>query len=130
MKKILLFAALLSLAGVVGSAPNAGFSAQAPTTYVDGTTIPASDSISYRVYCSRDGGQNFAYTYDTPTLAPGTQIDVASCVQGTPGTYYFFARAISSVYGTESLPSQESSIAYTAEELGKVPNPPTLFIVQ
>lgn len=110
--------------------PIANLSATAPTQYVDGTAIPGTATITYRVYCGTTSG-TYNYMYNAPNLDPGTSIDVASCVQGQPGTYYFVATAESSEYpGAESAWSNEATRTWTASDLGKVPNAPTLFTIQ
>ncbi len=110
--------------------PVSSFSATAPTLYDDGTVIPVSDVLSYRLYCGDTAAGPYLFSFDTPTLAPGTQIDVGACVQGTPGTYYFVATAISGTFNTESVFSNEDLRTYTQADLPKTPNEPTLFTVQ
>ena len=114
----------------VEAAPTGNFNADAPTTYVNGAGIDPTDVLTYKVYCGTQQGV-FDFVYDAPDLTVGgASIDVQSCVQGTPGTYYFVATATSSLYGTESVFSNETTRFYSANDLGNVPNAPVLFTVQ
>ena len=73
----------------------------------------------------------YDFVYDAPDLTTaGASVDVQTCVQGTPGTYYFVATATSTLYATESVFSNEATRFYTANDLGNVPNAPVLFTVQ
>lgn len=131
MKKLLI-AVLLVLAtfSVTQAAPSSTFTATAPTQYEDGTMIPSTDVLGYTLWCSSTSGGTFLYFYDVPNLISGTTVDVSSCVQGVPGTYYFVATATSTVYGTTSVYSLEATKTYTAQDLGKNPLAPTLLTVQ
>lgn len=128
MKKTLNFLLLMCLSVVSYAAPTSTFTASAPTQYENGDIIPGDEVLTYMVYCGTTPGgpYNFAYNANNLVLS-GQAIDVATCVQGVPGTYYFVATAISSKFGTESGFSNETTRTYTADALGKVPLPPTLF---
>jgi len=117
-------------ASLTHAAPVSDFSAIPPTQYEDGNIIPATDILAYRIYCSNTQGGPYLFSFDTPTIAVGTSIDVATCVLGVPGVYYFVATAISGTFGTESGNSNETTRTYTAADLGKTPLAPTLFTVQ
>jgi len=112
------------------AAPNSDFSWTEPTQYEDGTTIPASDVLGYRIYCGSAQGGPYPYVYDVGSAVQAAVQDVGTCVQGLPGTYYFVATATSSTFNEESNFSNEATRTYTAADLGKVPLPPTLFDVQ
>ena len=130
MKKYLLMALLaVGVVGIAGAAPTSSFTATVPTQYEDGTMIPISDVLTYRLYCSASQGGPYNVFYDVVDIT-SFSTDVATCVQGVPGTYYFVATSRSTTYGTESDFSNETSRSYTAAELGKVPNAPTLLQVQ
>lgn len=124
---VVLWAVLM--AAPAWAAPNATLTATAPTQYVDGTMIPVTDTLTYKVYCGSSVG-NHPFVFDAPNLDAGTVIDISACVQGAPGTYYFVATATSTVYASESAVSNEATRSYTAVDLGKTPLAPTLFTIQ
>jgi hypothetical protein len=131
MKKVLIVAlGILMTFGIVSAAPNSDFSWTPPTNYEDGTVI-VGDPLDYILYCSNNSGGPYNFSYPVGTdISSIAQLDVASCVQGVPGTYYFVATATSTLQGTVSDFSNEASRTYTAQELGKIPNAPTLLSVQ
>ena len=120
---------LLLLGSIAVSAPNTDFTWTAPTNYEDGSVIPATDLLSYTIYCSNTSGGPYNSSYPAGTAESIANLDVGSCVQGIPGTYYFVATAYSPDYAAESQYSNEATRTYTAVELGKVPNPPVLISV-
>jgi hypothetical protein len=128
MKKLASLGALLLLSFTAQAAPTSTFTWTAPTQYEDGTMIPGSDVLSYRLYCgnTQGGPYNNSVLFSTPSPS---QEDMAFCVQGVPGTYYMVATAIS-VNGEESGFSNETTRTYSAGDLGKIPLPPTLLQVQ
>lgn len=132
MKKVVAALTLLvmTFATVASAEPLGSFNAQAPTAYVNGNAIPVTDTLTYKVYCGLTPGGPYSHSFDALNLDAGTTIDVAACVQGEPGTYYFVATATSSTYGTESAFSNEATRTWTAQELGLVPNAPVLFTIQ
>ena len=136
MKKILgmfvagLAASVFFTLGIVSAAPNSDFSWTAPIQYEDGNVIPATDIIDYRIYCGIAAGGPYPYQYVAGTTVEAATIDVGTCVQGSPGTYYFVATSFSTDFNTESVFSNEVNKTYSAADLGKVPLPPTLFSVQ
>jgi len=132
MKMIVSLGAIVLLnfaASAVQAAPTSTFTWTDPTQYEDGTMIDTqSDVLSFRLYCSAtSGGPYVSQVFSTPS--PSVE-DMVFCVQGTPGTYYMAATAISALHGTESVLSNETTRTYTATDLGKVPLPPTLLQVQ
>ena len=120
----------LTFAPMAMADPVASLSATAPTQYENGDPIPVSDVLTYKVYCGTADGGGYPYSFDAPNLDPGTSIDIAACVQGQPGTYYFVSTATSTTHSTESVFSNQTSRVYTANDLGKVPGAPTLFTIQ
>ena len=118
----------LLLSFTASAAPTSTFTWTAPQQYEDGTMIPVTDTLSYRLYCGDTSGgpYNNSVLFSTPSPS---QEDMAFCVQGVPGTYYMVATAIST-NGEESAFSNETLRAYTAGDLGKIPLPPTLLQVQ
>jgi len=128
MKKILILLTLLI--GVAAAAPISTFSWTAPTQYVDGNMIPATDILSYRLYCGDTQGGPYPYMYEVGSGVVSAVEDLATCVQGVPGTYYFVATATSTDFGSESDYSNEVFRNYTATDLGRVPLPPSLLSVQ
>lgn len=131
MKKLIGLGAFLLLSLVAYAAPISDYTWTPPTNYVDGTVIdPVADTLTYNLYCSDTPGGPYsvAATLLSGDFANG--IDVASCVNGVPGTYYFVLTAVSSLYNAESGNSNEVSRTYTAFDLGKVPNAPVLLTVQ
>jgi len=115
---------------IAEAAPVGQFSATAPTSYENGAGIDPTDILTYKVYCGTQPGV-YDFVYDAPDLTTsGASVDVQTCVQGTPGTYYFVATATSTLYATESVFSNEATRFYTANDLGNVPNAPVLFTVQ
>ena len=65
----------------------------APTTYVDGTSIEASDTITFKLY--QDGSEVL------------TEAQCAFTVSPPAGDYIYRATAVSAKYGNESLPSND-----------------------
>jgi hypothetical protein len=135
MKKILtsglvagIVAGALLFVGITNAAPNTNFSWTAPTNYEDGTIIPGTDILSYTIYCGTTLGGPYDFSYPAGT-GETTTVDVATCVQGTPGTYYFVATAFSPDFNAESAFSNEATRIYTAIDLGKVPTAPVLISV-
>jgi hypothetical protein len=120
---------LMFVAAVALAAPVSTFTATAPTNYVDGTVIPATDVLSYAIYCGNTSGGPYNLVEANIASLSSTPVDVQSCVTG-PGTYYFVATATSSAFGTESAFSGEVSRTYSASDLGKVPFAPVLISVQ
>lgn len=112
------------------AAPNSNFTWTAPTQYEDGTMIPATDVLTYRIYCSSTTGGPYAFFWDVGSAVEANNLDVSACVQGVPGTYYFVATAFSADFATESAFSNEATKTYTNIDLGRVPLPPTLLQVQ
>lgn len=116
---------------IAETAPNTDFSWTEPTNYEDGTVIPNTDVLTYKLSCSTTSGP----TYEFPIGSIGvdtnsaTLVDVGSCVQGIPGTYYFVLTATSADFGSESVYSNEISHTFTADDLGKVPNAPVLISI-
>ncbi len=127
---VILLLLLASVPNTTNAAPVSEFSGIPPIQYTDGTMIPSTDILSYRIYCGNLTGGPYLFSYDTPTIEPGSQIDVTTCVQGTPGTYYFVGTAISSTFSAESGFSNETPRTYTQGDLPKTPLAPTLFTVQ
>ena len=113
--------------GEANAAPTSTFTWTAPQQYEDGTMIPVTDVLTYRLYCgdSSGGPYNNSVLFSTPSPS---QEDMAFCVQGSPGTYFMVATAIST-NGEESAFSNETTRTYTAGDLGKIPLPPTLLQV-
>ena len=66
----------------------------APTTYVDGTPIEASDTITFKLY--QDGGSEVL-----------TEAQCSFTVSPPAGDYIYRATAVSAKYGNESLPSND-----------------------
>ena len=131
MKKYLMAIMLGIMATfIVSAAPNSSFTWSAPTNYEDGTIIPATDILSYSIYCSATQGGPYNNIYPAGIGQSISNVDIATCVQGIPGTYYFVATTFSPDFNTESLFSNEVSRTYTAQDLGKVPNAPVLLSVQ
>jgi len=135
MKKVIgMFIAGLAVSIVislgVSAAPVSDFSWTAPTQYEDGNVIPATDILSYRLYCGDTQGGPYPFLYDVGSAVEAAVQDVGTCVQGVPGTYYFVATATSTDYASESQYSNEANRTYSAADLGRVPLPPTLLSVQ
>ena len=130
MKVILasLGALSLLLSFTAQAAPTSTFTWSAPQQYEDGTMIPVTDTLTYRLYCGDTSGGRYNNTVVFNTPSP-RQEDMASCVGGVVGTYYMVATAIST-NGEESAFSNETQRSYTAGDLGKIPLPPTLLQVQ
>jgi len=118
------------IVSIASAAPNTDFTWTAPTNYVDGQIIPATDILSYTIYCSATQGGPYNDVYPAGIAENIANLDVGSCVQGVPGTYYFVATAFSPDFNAESAFSGEASRTYSAIDLGKVPNPPVLISVQ
>lgn len=118
--------------GIIASAaPNSNFSWNEPVNYENGQVIdPVADLITYNLYCGTTTGG--PYNFVTEFLGGNTasNVDVGSCVNGVPGTYYFVLTANSTLYNSESVFSNELSVTYTTQDLGLVPNAPVLLSIQ
>ena len=125
-----ILAVLVSLTPNLNAAPNSDFSWTEPTNYVDGTIIPATDQLSYTLYCGnvQGGPYNFVDIIGVDTTS-AIAVDLNSCVNGVPGTYYFVLTATSADFNSESDYSGEASRTFNASELGKVPLPPVIISV-
>lgn len=127
MKFIKLFVALFLLSTITIAEPFKNWNWTPPSQYVNNTPIPASDVLTYKLYCSdTDGGP---YTTSFPVTdpnAPPAMIDMAPVVKGVPGTYYCVATATSSTHGSESAYSLQKDFTVTAMDLGLAPKPPVL----
>lgn len=111
--------------------PLSNFSWTAPTNYENGAVIdPVTDPLTYSIYCGTVSGGPYNLVQSGITGESANNIDVGTCVNGTPGTYYFVATATSTLYSTESAFSNEVARTYTVTDLGQVPNPPVLLTVQ
>ena len=129
--RAVVLAALLGFVGITYASPITDFSWTPPTNYENGQVIDTNaDPLSYNLYCSDTSGGPYAFvtTFNGGSAANG--VDVASCVQGVPGTYYFVLSAVSSLYNAESSYSNEVARTYTVSDLGLVPNAPVLLSVQ
>jgi hypothetical protein len=115
---------------IASAAPFSDYTWTPPTNYENGEVIDATDIITYNLYCGSASGGPYNFVAELPSGNSAGQVDVASCVGNTPGTYYFVLTAFSTLYATESPFSNEVSRTYTAADLGKVPNAPILLTVQ
>ena len=121
----------LILGLIASAAPNSNFTWTEPTNYENGTVIDATtDLITYNLYCGTTTGG--PYTFVTEFLGGNSaaNVDVGSCINGTPGTYYFVLTSNSTLYNTESVFSNELVVTYTTQDLGLVPNAPVLLSIQ
>lgn len=125
-----LFVAVL-LFGVASSAPISDFTWTPPTNYENGSVIDfTADPLTYAIYCSDVSGGPYQLVQSGLSGSAVSNLDVGSCVNGVAGTYYFVATAFSPLYNAESAFSNEASRTYTVQDLGQIPNPPTLLTVQ
>jgi len=133
MKRFCEVAILLSLSLLTAEAfatPVPTLSATAPTQYENGEVIPVGDVLTYEVYCSGLDNGSYPFVFDAVGLASGgATIDIAACVQGTVGTYYFVATATSTQHSTESAFSNQTIRFFGAGDLGKTPLAPTLLTI-
>jgi hypothetical protein len=132
----LMFSGTVALAAsfifsVASAIPLSDFTWTEPTNYENGQVIdPITDVITYSVFCSSTSGGPYTLVANGLTGSAANNLDVGSCINNTPGTYYFVATATSSFYNSESIFSNEASKTYTVTDLGQVPNPPVLISVQ
>jgi len=99
----------------------------APSQYTNNTAIPASDVLTYTIYCSATDGGPYTVSFPvTDPNAPPTALDMAPVVNNQPGTYYCVATARSTTYNAESGYSNQKNFTVTAMDLGLVPKPPVL----
>ena len=129
--RAIVLAVLLGFVGLTYASPLSTFSWTPPTNYENGQVLDTTvDPLTYNLYCSDTSGgpYSFVTTFNGGSSAAG--VDVASCVQGVPGTYYFVLTAVSSVYNAESGYSNELAKTYTVSDLGLVPNAPVLLSIQ
>jgi len=120
----------LTLFGMAYAVPISSYTWTEPTNYENGEVIDPTDILTYTLYCGNTSGGPYFAAFDVGTGNSATNVDVANCVNGITGTYYFVLAARSTLYGTESNYSNEVSRTYTAQDLGKVPNAPILLTVQ
>lgn len=121
---------LFFMSATVWGAPTPNLSATAPTQYENGDVIPSSDVLTFLVYCTDVDNGVYPFSYDATGLTTGgITIDISTCVQGVPGTYYFVATARSTTFNVESLYSNTTARTFTAGELGKAPNAPTMLTI-
>ena len=112
------------------AAPSSNFSWNEPTNYQNGQVIdPTADLITYNLYCGTTTGGPYNFVQEILGGSSAT-VDVASCVNGVPGTYYFVLTANSTLYNSESVFSNEAAHTYTTTDLGLVPNAPVLLSIQ
>lgn len=132
MKNILRSAMLVgvTLVGMAYAVPISSYTWNEPTNYENGEVIDPTDILTYTLYCGNSSGGPYFAAFDVGTGSSANNVDVANCVNGVAGTYYFVLTARSTLYGTESNFSNEVSRTYTAADLGKVPNAPILLTVQ
>lgn len=124
------FATFIALTPNLNAAPNTDFTWTEPTNYEDATVIPATDSLSYTLYCSNvAGGPYTVYGVIGTDTTSAIAVDLNTCVNGVPGTYYFVLTATSADFNAESAYSNEATRTYTAADLGKVPLPPVIVSV-
>jgi len=132
MKKVIAVAAGVLLSAMVFGLPVKTFDWTGPDQYVDGTPIPTMDTITFEISCgtSSGGPYNVHYPINDPDVPPHMQ-DLETLVQGNPGTYYCVNRAYSTFYDAWSANSNEINFTVVAQDLVRVPMPPTNFqIVQ
>lgn len=99
-----------------------------PTEYENGTLIPETDDLSFRLKCGTvEGGPYDLYEALLSEPAPSVQ-DMGPLVANTPGTYYCISTASSSLHGTESEPSNEVNFTVLPSDLGLRPKPPVLSL--
>ena len=126
-----LVAALFAMEATIQAAPNTTFTWTEPTNYEDGTIIPATDVMTYGLYCGTvSGGPYTFYGNIGVDTTSAVNVDLNACVNGVPGTYYFVLTAHSGDFNAESRFSNETFRVYTAVDLGKVPLPPVIVSVQ
>lgn len=108
---------------------SATFTATATVLYEDGSAIPASDPISYFLYCgTTQGNYNIALNVTTDLVNGGENVNVSLCVP-SPGTYYFVATAYSFTHQTESVYSNEVSKIFIAADFEHIPMAPTILAI-
>ena len=129
MQKILLGLVLYFGMMVASAFPILTWTWVAPLLYGNGVSIPASDVLSYNLYCGNDG-VSFSDTIVFSSSTPPSVEDMAFAVKGTPGTYACAATAVSSEWNSESDFSEIVTFTVTPADLGFIPNPPTLLSVQ
>jgi hypothetical protein len=99
-----------------------------PAEYENGSIIPETDDLSFRLKCGTTlGGPYDLYETLLTEPAPSVQ-DMGPLVSNTPGTYYCIATATSSLHNTESAPSNEVNFTVLPGDLGLRPKPPVLSL--
>lgn len=112
-----LFCTLLACTPLAAVAGDAVLNWTPPTTYTDGTPLPAAEITSYRI----SYGQTAGGPYGTTVTVAGTAT-TTTITNLAKGTWYFVARTVAS-NGLESATSAQ--VAKTV--LGTAaPNPPVL----
>ena len=131
MKRVLQWtvAAILFGSLTIQADPSKEWSWTGPTEYENGTVIPDSDDLSFRLRCGLSEGGPYDSFETLLAKPPPSVADMGPLVANTPGTYYCIATATSSLYGTESAPSNEINFTVLPGDLGLRPRPPVLSLV-
>ena len=126
--KAIVLLVLLGAVSVVIALPDKTFSWTGPTEYVDGTPIPATDTITYTIKCGNKSGGPYPVEFSA-SASPLFQ-DLSALVQNMPGVYYCVAVAHSATYNTSSAYSDQVNFTVTASDLTRVPSKPTALTLR
>lgn len=99
-----------------------------PTQYENGTIIPPEENLLFTLKCGVTAGGPYD-RFETALEKPPPHLeDMGLLVQNQPGDYYCISTARSSLWGTESDPSNEVNFTVLPSDLGLRPKPPVLSI--
>lgn len=106
--KLSIVAVLLGTLTLVVADPIHTLNWTKPPVYVDGTAIPAMDTLINTIYCGTTSGGPYPVSFPVadPTAPPLTQ-DFVNLVGGNPGTYYCVIDTYSTFYDTRGEVSNE-----------------------
>jgi hypothetical protein len=114
---ILALLPLQVLAVDIWEGESANLNCDGPTHYTNGDPIEAGDTITYKLY--QDGTE--------------VQTGVPECtftVSPTVGAYLYNSTAVSALYGSESLPSNDAEVVVNVKKRLMAPSNLTATVVQ
>lgn len=130
-KKLRVLFALLLLGSITIQAdPFHEWSWTAPTAYENGSQIPATDNLIFTLKCGTDQGGPYDKFEAVLAKPPPDTLDMGLLVQNKPGSYFCIATATSTLYSSESDPSNEVNFNVLPSDLGLRPQPPVLSLSQ
>ncbi len=123
-----LMAVLATLTVTIVAEPFYTWDWVAPTAYENGNAI-VGDTLTHTLYCGITEGGPYPNSMAFDQQSPPALQDMVFAVMGSPGTFYCVSTATSSLFGSESAPSNEANFIVTPSDQGFVPLPPILSLL-